>query len=77
MQTTTACPTCQGSGQMIVANCGNCKGDGKLYDEETISIDIPAGVGEGMQLSMSGKGNAGAKGGPPGDLLINVEEIEA
>lgn len=75
MQTTTACPTCSGSGKMVTANCGNCKGEGKIYDTETIEIDIPAGVAEGMQLSMSGKGNAGAKGGPAGDLLINVEEI--
>lgn len=75
MQTTTACPTCNGSGQMVVANCLNCKGDGKVFAEELIEIDIPAGVAEGMQLSMSGKGNAGAKGGPAGDLLINVEEV--
>ena len=75
MQTTTACPTCNGSGQMITANCTNCKGEGKVYAEELIEIDIPGGVAEGMQLSMSGKGNAGAKGGPAGDLLINIEEI--
>ncbi len=75
MQTTTSCPTCNGSGQMVTANCANCKGEGKIYDQETIEIDIPAGVAEGMQLSMSGKGNAGAKGGPAGDLLINIEEI--
>jgi molecular chaperone DnaJ len=46
-----------------------------VYGEETIDIDIPAGVSEGIQLSMSGKGNAGPKGGPAGDLLINIEEI--
>ncbi len=74
MQTTVACPTCNGSGQVITAHCSKCKGDGRLYDEETISIDIPAGVAEGMQLSMAGKGNAGLRGGPPGDLLISVVE---
>ncbi len=74
MQTTTTCPTCQGSGEVVTANCPTCKGDGREYGEETIEIDIPAGVAEGMQLSLSGKGNAGAKGGPPGDLLINIEE---
>ncbi len=75
MQTTTTCPTCQGSGETITANCHVCKGDGRVYGEETIEIDIPAGVAEGMQLSLGGKGNAGAKGGPNGDLLINVEEV--
>ncbi len=74
MQTTTTCPTCQGSGEVVTASCGVCKGDGIVYGEETIDIDIPAGVSEGIQLSMSGKGNAGPKGGPAGDLLINIEE---
>lgn len=74
MQTTTACPTCKGSGQMVTAKCPKCKGDGRTYGEETIEIDIPAGVAEGMQLSVSGKGNAGLQGGPPGDLLISIVE---
>ncbi|MEO1434022.1 MAG: molecular chaperone DnaJ [Bacteroidota bacterium] len=75
MQTTVTCPTCNGAGQVITANCPTCKGDGRVYGEETISIEIPAGVGEGMQLSMRGKGNAGLRGGPAGDLLINIEEV--
>ncbi|MEM6722924.1 MAG: molecular chaperone DnaJ [Bacteroidota bacterium] len=75
MQTTVTCPTCNGAGQVVTANCGSCKGDGRVYGEETISIEIPAGVGEGMQLSMRDKGNAGLKGGPAGDLLINIEEV--
>ncbi|MBR9919834.1 MAG: molecular chaperone DnaJ [Bacteroidetes bacterium] len=74
MQTTTACPTCSGTGEVITANCPKCKGDGRTYGEETIEIEIPAGVSEGMQLSMSGKGNAGLRGGPAGDLLINITE---
>ena len=76
MQTTTTCPTCNGNGQRVTANCAKCKGDGRVYKEETIELDIPAGVAEGMQLSLAGKGNAGLKGGPPGDLLINIEEKE-
>lgn len=75
MQTTVACPTCAGSGQMVTAKCGTCKGEGKTNGEETIEIEIPAGVAEGMQLSMRGKGNAGAKGGPAGDLLVSIEEV--
>jgi len=74
MQTTTACPTCQGSGQSISAFCGSCKGEGRVMGEETIEMNIPAGVEDGMQLSLRGKGNAGMRGGPNGDLLITIEE---
>jgi len=76
MQTTTACPGCNGSGQTITASCATCKGEGRKYNEETIEIEIPAGVEEGMQLSMRGNGNAGKNGGPAGDLLINIKEKE-
>lgn len=74
MQTVTTCPTCNGEGNTVTAKCGPCKGEGRVYGEETISIDIPAGVQEGMQLSMSGKGNAGERGGSNGDLIIQIEE---
>jgi len=74
MQTTAPCPSCNGSGQTIRAACNVCKGDGRVFGEETLDVDIPAGVHEGIQLSMSGKGNSGAKGGPPGDLIITIEE---
>ena len=76
MSTTTTCPTCHGSGQQVTANCTKCHGDGRIYAEDQITFDIPAGVTEGVELSMSGKGNAGEKGGPNGDLLISVEEIK-
>lgn len=75
MQTAVQCPTCNGSGQTIKSPCNVCRGDGRVFGEETIEVDIPAGVHEGIQLSMSGKGNAGAKGGAPGDLVITIEEI--
>lgn len=74
MQTVTTCPTCNGDGTSISAKCTSCKGEGRVYGEETISMDIPAGVQEGMQLSMSGNGNVGERGGPAGDLLILIEE---
>lgn len=74
MQTVTTCPTCNGDGTSISAKCGACKGEGRVYGEETISMDIPAGVQDGMQLSMSGNGNVGERGGPSGDLLILIEE---
>ena len=74
MQTVTACPTCNGDGNIITAKCTTCKGDGRVYGEETVTLDIPAGVQEGMQLNLSGRGNIGEKGGPPGDLIILIEE---
>ncbi len=74
MQTVTTCPTCNGEGQTVTAKCGSCRGEGRVFGEETISIDIPAGVQEAMQLSMSGKGNAGERGGASGDLIIQIEE---
>jgi molecular chaperone DnaJ len=75
MQTTSTCPTCNGSGQQITAKCTSCHGEGIVRGEETITINIPAGVSDGMQLSMSGKGNAAPSGGIPGDLIILIEEI--
>lgn len=74
MQTTTVCPTCSGAGKQITDPCTKCKGDGRMMGAETIEIEIPGGVEDGMQLSMRGRGNAGLKGGPAGDLLINIEE---
>jgi molecular chaperone DnaJ len=74
MQTVSTCPTCNGEGTTITAKCGNCKGEGRVYGEETVTIDIPAGVQEGMQLNISGRGNAGERGGMPGDLIILIEE---
>jgi len=75
MQTTSTCPTCNGEGVEITAKCTSCKGEGLERGEETISINIPAGVSEGMQLSMSGKGNAAPRGGVAGDLIILIEEV--
>jgi len=75
MQTTSTCPTCNGEGVEITAKCTTCKGEGLERGEETIAINIPAGVSEGMQLSMSGKGNAAPRGGVAGDLIILIEEV--
>ena len=75
MQTTSTCPTCNGEGQVITNKCKTCHGTGLQHGEEVITINIPAGVAEGMQLNVSGKGNAAERGGVPGDLLIVIEEI--
>jgi molecular chaperone DnaJ len=74
MQTVTTCPTCGGEGSNITSKCNNCKGEGRVYGEEMVTLDIPAGVQEGMQLNVSGKGNAGERGGMPGDLIVLIEE---
>jgi molecular chaperone DnaJ len=76
MQTTATCPACDGEGKIIASKCKTCSGDGITREEDIISIQIPAGVGEGMQLNVAGKGNAAPRGGIPGDLLVSIEEVE-
>jgi molecular chaperone DnaJ len=76
MQTQSVCPDCGGEGSTVINKCTACHGEGIVSKEEVISIDIPAGVGEGMQLSVSGKGNAARRGGINGDLLVVIQEIE-
>ena len=61
MQTVSTCPACNGEGPTITNKCTACKGEGRVYGEETVNINIPAGVQEGMQLSLTGKGNAGER----------------
>ena len=74
MQTTSVCPSCHGSGTVITEKCNACHGDGTTREEEVISINIPAGVEEGMQMSLGGKGNA-VRNGVPGDLIVVFEEL--
>lgn len=73
-QTSAQCPTCHGEGKIITAKCDKCGGNGVVRAEEVIDVHIPKGIGEGMQLSVSGKGNAAKNGGINGDLLIVIEE---
>ncbi|MBC35251.1 MAG: molecular chaperone DnaJ [Bacteroidetes bacterium] len=75
MQTSSTCPQCNGEGEIIKNKCKSCDGHGIVKGDEVISLNLPAGVTEGMQLSVSGKGNAGARGGIPGDLIVLIEEI--
>jgi molecular chaperone DnaJ len=75
MQTSSTCPACGGEGRTIQNKCNTCFGDGIIRGEDVITVDIPAGVEDGMQLSVSGKGNAGPRNGIAGDLLILIEEI--
>ncbi len=75
MATTATCGSCSGEGQIIASKCKSCHGSGIERGEEVITVKIPPGVAEGMQLSVSGKGNAAERGGIPGDLLVVIEEV--
>ena len=74
MQSTSTCPTCSGQGKSILHKCNACYGEGIISKEETITFNVPAGVAEGMQLKISGKGNAARRGGINGDLLVIISE---
>lgn len=75
MQTQTTCNVCHGAGKMIDKKPADADAQGLKRHEDVIEIDIPAGVEEGMQLSVSGKGNAGPFNGIPGDLIVVIEEV--
>lgn len=76
MQTQTTCPHCNGEGTIIKDKCPDCRGEGIVQREEIVEIKIPAGVQDGMQLAMRGLGNAGARNGINGDLIVVIEEIK-
>lgn len=76
MQTTAVCPSCGGEGKTITKKCPTCYGEGVVQKEDVIKINIPAGVGKGMQMTVSGKGNAPRRGGENGDLLVVIDEEE-
>lgn len=73
-QAMQTCHQCRGEGKIVTAACDKCNGEGAVKTNEVVEIKIPAGVGEGMQLSVSGKGNAARRGGINGDLLVLIEE---
>jgi len=74
MQTVDTCPKCGGAGKIIRTPCPRCHGTGLVKSAEEITFKIPAGLTEGMELTVSGKGNAAKNGGVPGDLLVSVSE---
>ncbi|KOY85460.1 molecular chaperone DnaJ [bacterium 336/3] len=76
MISTATCPTCEGTGKIISQKCDVCVGEGRVLEEEIIPIRVPAGVMEGMQLSIAGKGNYPQRGGQYGDLYVVIEEAE-
>jgi molecular chaperone DnaJ len=73
VMTASPCVTCGGTGEEIPDRCERCLGEGRIRAPATVTIDVPAGVLEGMDLRVAGQGNAGVSGGPPGDLIVGVE----
>jgi molecular chaperone DnaJ len=71
----TACNNCNGEGQVIDAPCRKCSGDGRVQEEETVKIDVPAGVSEGNYMTLNGEGNSGKRGGQPGNLIVVFQEL--
>lgn len=66
------CPTCRGAGEVISDPCERCHGEGRMEKQKSLHVNIPAGVDEGTRIRLSGEGEAGARGGPPGDLYIFI-----
>jgi molecular chaperone DnaJ len=73
LMTTTPCRTCGGTGQEIPDKCERCRGEGRLRQPATVTVDIPAGVSDGMELRVNGNGHAGLAGGAAGDLFVGLE----
>lgn len=65
-----ACPSCHGAGQVIADPCPSCRGEGRVDKAKTLAVNVPAGVDEGTRIRLSGEGEMGARGAPPGDLYI-------
>lgn len=76
IESTVPCPHCEGNGKTITDKCDKCHGEGVERKEQTVSINIPAGIADGMSVRVNGKGNAARRGGASGDLLVVVEEIQ-
>jgi molecular chaperone DnaJ len=72
----STCPTCDGEGKVIRDPCSTCHGEGRVQGESTIKVTVPAGVSNGNYIPLQGQGNAGRRGGPPGDLIVMIEEEE-
>lgn len=76
MQSQVTCPHCEGAGKVITENCTYCRGEGVVKKDQMVSFDIPAGVSEGEEYVIKGKGNAARKGGVNGDLIVLIEEVK-
>jgi molecular chaperone DnaJ len=68
----TACPRCNGEGRIVSTPCHNCRGEGRIREQRTIKVEVPAGIDSGQRIAIEGQGEAGPRGGPPGDLYVAV-----
>lgn len=75
MQSASTCPECNGTGKVVVDKCHKCAGQGVVKGEDIVTFDIPAGIGDGMELKIAGKGNAPVRGGVNGDLIVSITEL--
>lgn len=71
-QVQQACPTCRGRGKTITDPCGTCRGQGRVEKTKTLSVKVPPGVDTGDRIRLTGEGEAGPEGGPPGDLFVQM-----
>ena len=71
-----ACPRCHGEGQIVSAPCHACRGDGRVREQRELQVEIPAGIDSGQRIALEGQGEAGPRGGPPGDLYVAVSVAE-
>jgi molecular chaperone DnaJ len=74
IQTSSVCPACGGDGKTITKKCPECYGEGIVQKDDIVTINIPAGVGKGMQMTVTGEGNAARRGGVNGDLIVVIDE---
>jgi molecular chaperone DnaJ len=72
VMTSRPCEVCAGTGEEIASPCRTCGGDGRLQEEQSVTVAVPAGVADGMELRLSGMGAQGRNGGPPGDLYVSL-----
>jgi molecular chaperone DnaJ len=75
VMTTRTCPRCVGTGSVIEHPCGECGGDGRVRARRSLTVKVPAGIEDGMQIRLSGEGAVGPGGGPPGDLYLEVRQL--
>jgi molecular chaperone DnaJ len=67
-----ACPRCNGEGRIIATPCHNCRGDGRVRQERSLQVTVPAGIDSGQRIALEGQGESGPRGGPPGDLYVVI-----
>jgi molecular chaperone DnaJ len=68
----TACPRCGGEGRIVSKPCATCRGEGRVREQRTLKVEVPAGIDSGQRIAIEGQGEAGPRGGPPGDLYVAV-----